>query len=387
MLEGIENILIKEKPDYVLVYGDTNSTFAGVLSAKKLHIKTIHIEAGLRSFNMAMPEEIIVHTGQHFDESMCDVFFEELQIPIPKYNLNINSLGHGAMTGRMLEGIENILLEEKPDYVLVYGDTNSTFSGVLAAKKLHIKTIHIEAGLRSFNMAMPEEINRILTDRISDNLFCPTEQAVNNLIKEGFGQFECKYYCVGDVMYDAVLHFLPIAKEKSKIHEQLKLERYIACTLHRQETTDNETNFKNVIEALNTIHRQIPVVLPIHPRTQKMLQAYDLKPKFKIIKPLGYLDMLKFVFDSSLVITDSGGLQKESFFLKKCCAIVRKDTEWTELINAGYAMLAGYDPIIINDKINKLLNTKLSFSEKFYGDGNAAKIITNTLLKGYNHKL
>jgi len=326
-------------------------------------------------------EEIIVHTGQHFDASMSDVFFDELQIPFPKYNLDINSLGHGAMTGRMLEGIESVLLKEKPDYVLVYGDTNSTIAGVLAAKKLHIKTIHIEAGLRSFNMTMPEEINRILTDRISDILFCPTEQAVNNLIKEGYEHLDCKYYCVGDVMYDAVLHFLPIAKEKSSINEKLKLDKYIACTLHRQETTDNEAYFKNVIEALNTIHQQIPVVLPIHPRTKKMLDIYALKPEFKIIDPLGYLDMLKFVSASSLVITDSGGLQKESFFLKKYCVIVRKDTEWTELTDAGYAILAGYDQISINAAVNKLLNKNLSFTEEFYGDGNASNEILSILLK------
>jgi UDP-GlcNAc3NAcA epimerase len=184
-------------------------------------------------------EEIIIHTGQHFDASMSDVFFEELQIPVPKYNLSINSLSHGAMTGRMLEEIEKVLIHEKPDYVLVYGDTNSTIAGTLAAKKLHIKVIHVEAGLRSFNMAMPEEINRIVTDRISDILFCPTEKAIKNLINEGFDSFNSKYYCVGDVMYDAVLHFLPLARQKADIKKKIGTETYISCTLHRQETTDN----------------------------------------------------------------------------------------------------------------------------------------------------
>jgi len=350
-----------------------------IIGARPQFIKAAAVSrAFINSKNI---EEIIVHTGQHFDASMSDVFFEELQIPAPKYNLDINSVGHGAMTGRMLEGIESVLLQEKPDFVLVYGDTNSTLAGALAAKKLQIKVVHIEAGLRSFNMAMPEEINRILTDRISDILFCPTEQAVKNLIKEGFEQFDSEYYYVGDVMYDAVLHFLPIAKEKSNISEQLGLDRYIACTLHRQETTDNEARFKNVIEALNTIHRQIPVVLPIHPRTKKMLQAYGLKPEFEIIEPLGYLDMLKFVSDSSLVITDSGGLQKESFFLKKCCVIVREDTEWTELTNAGYAELAGYEPNKIINAIKNLSEKTMPFDEKFYGDGNASAIIAHTLLE------
>jgi UDP-GlcNAc3NAcA epimerase len=325
-------------------------------------------------------EEIIVHTGQHFDTSMSDVFFQELQIPVPKYNLAINSLSHGAMTGRMLEEIEKVLIKEKPDYVLVYGDTNSTIAGALAAKKLHIKVIHIEAGLRSFNMAMPEEINRIVTDRISDILFCPTEKAVQNLIREGFESFNCKYYCVGDVMYDAVLHFLPIAQEKSNIKKKIGLNTYISCTLHRQETTDNEIDFKNVIQALNLIHQQIPVVLAIHPRTKKMLDIYNIKPEFKIIEPLGYLDMLEFVFGSSLVITDSGGLQKESYFLGKCCAVIRNDTEWVELVDAGYASLTGYEQSKIIDVTNNLLNKKMRFCEKFYGDGNAANLIKDILL-------
>ena len=324
-------------------------------------------------------EEIIVHTGQHFDTSMSDVFFRELQIPAPKYNLSVNSLSHGAMTGRMLEETEKILLREKPDFVLVYGDTNSTVAGALAAKKLHIKVIHVEAGLRSFNPAMPEEINRIITDRLSDILFCPTEQAVKNLTKEGFEHFNCKYYCVGDVMYDAVLHFLPIAKERQDI--KIGSDKYIACTLHRQETTDNKVYFGNVIEALNSINKLIPVVLPIHPRTKKMLRAYDLRPEFKITEPLGYLDMLKFVSGSSLVITDSGGLQKESFFLKKYCAVIRNDTEWTELTDAGYAITTGYDPNAVNKAVTELLNTKLSFNEKFYGDGNAAAKILKTILQ------
>jgi len=350
-----------------------------IIGARPQFIKAAAVS---RAFaNSKYINEVIVHTGQHFDASMSDVFFQELQIPVPKYNLSINSLSHGAMTGRMLEEIEKVLQQEKPDYVLIYGDTNSTIAGALAAKKSHIKVIHVEAGLRSFNMDMPEEINRIVTDRLSDILFCPTEQAVKNLVNEGFEHFDCRYYCVGDVMYDAVLHFLPIAKEKLSIKEQIKLDKYIACTLHRQETTDNEVYFRNVIEALNSIHKQIPVVLPVHPRTKKMLQTYGIKSEFTIIEPLGYLDMLKFVSDSSLVITDSGGLQKESYFLKKYCVVIRNDTEWVELTNAEYAILAGYNQQAIEKAVVKLLNTKLSFTEKFYGEGNASVIITNILLK------
>jgi UDP-GlcNAc3NAcA epimerase len=285
------------------------------------------------------------------------------------------------MTGRMLEGIEKIILDEKPDYVLTYGDTNSTVAGALAAKKLHVKIIHVEAGLRSFNNAMPEEINRIVTDRLSDLLFCPTETAVRNLKNEGFDSLDCRYYCVGDVMYDAVLHFLPMAREKSGIIKSIGTGKYIACTLHRQETTDNEHDFKNVISALNLINCSIPVVLPLHPRTRKMLQAYSIKPEFQILEPLGYLDMLNFVSGSSLVITDSGGLQKESFFLKKCCVIVRRDTEWTELTDAGYAQLAGYGRDSIVAAVETGMNKRMSFAERFYGDGKAASIIVDTLLE------
>lgn len=350
-----------------------------IIGARPQFIKAAAVSKAFT--NSKSINEIIIHTGQHFDTSMSEVFFRELQIPIPKYNLSINSLGHGAMTGRMLEEIEKVLQQENPDFVLVYGDTNSTIAGALAAKKLHIKVIHVEAGLRSFNMAMPEEINRIVTDRLSDMLFCPTEQAVKNLIQEGFEHFNCKYFCVGDVMYDAVLHFLPIAKEKSDVKKQIGLDKYIACTLHRQETTDNEVYFRSVIEALSTINKRISIVLPVHPRTKKMLQIYNIKPEFKIIEPLGYLDMLKFVSDSSLVITDSGGLQKESFFLKKCCVVIREDTEWTELTEAGYSILAGYASNTINEAVAKLLNSKLSFAEKFYGDGNASMIITNIMME------
>ena len=369
--------LKKNKPQY-----DTMKIVT-IIGARPQFIKAAAVSTALKiSKNI---DELLVHTGQHFDDAMSEVFFNELQIPVPKYNLSINSLGHGAMTGRMLEEIEKILLHEKPDFVLVYGDTNSTIAGALAAKKIHIKVIHVEAGLRSFNMAMPEEINRIVTDRLSDILFCPTEQAVNNLIKEGFAQFNCKYYCVGDVMYDAVLHFLPIAEEKSDIKNRIGLDTYVVCTLHRQETTDSEVYFRNIIEALNTIHKQIPVVLPIHPRTKKMLHSYNLKPKFIIIEPLGYLDMLQLVSNASLVVTDSGGLQKESYFLGKFCAVIRNDTEWVELVDNGFATLTGYQHDNIINSVSDLLCKKQKFDKSFYGTGNAANMIAEQVLKIYHN--
>lgn len=215
--------------------------------------------------------EIIVHTGQHFDKNMSELFFEEMEIPRPDYNLNINGLNHGAMTGQMLEGIEKILLSVKPNYVLVYGDTNSTLAGALAAKKLHVKVIHVEAGLRSFNMKMPEELNRILTDRLSDILFCPTEAAVENLRKEGFDYFESKVIQAGDVMEDAAFFYADQSAIKSKIVKNLNLieENYILATLHRAENTDSEKNLIEIISALNSIHKRIRVIVPMHPELGK----------------------------------------------------------------------------------------------------------------------
>ena len=221
-------------------------------------------------------DEVILHTGQHFDKNMSDVFFEEMQIPYPKYNLNINSLSHGAMTGRMLEEIENILILEKPDYLLVYGDTNSTLAGALAAKKLHVHVVHVEAGLRSFDMAMPEEVNRILTDRISDILFYPTPTAINNLEKEGFSNFKSSIFNVGDVMQDAALFYEKKADQNSDIlnHRYIKKNEYYLCTLHRAENTNNMERLASIIKGLNNLQSKYHIVLPIHPRTKQLLNKF-----------------------------------------------------------------------------------------------------------------
>ena len=238
-------------------------------------------------------EEIIVHTGQHFDANMSEVFFEEMEIPKPKFNLAINSLSHGAMTGRMLEKIESLLLQEKPDLLLVYGDTNSTLAGALAAKKLHIKVAHVEAGLRSFNMQMPEEINRILTDRISDYLFCPTQSAMDNLEKEGFVNIDCKIMRTGDVMQDAALYYAEKSAEKSTISEELNLDKFILTTFHRAENTDNREKLNSIVNSLNHIHEKIcPIVVPLHPRTKSKLEQFGLELKVKLIDPVGYFDMI-----------------------------------------------------------------------------------------------
>lgn len=322
--------------------------------------------------------ETIIHTGQHFDPNMSDLFFEEMRIPAPGYNLNINSLSHGAMTGKMLEEIEKVLLDKKTDWVLVYGDTNSTLAGALAAKKLHIKVAHVEAGLRSFNMEMPEEINRILTDRISDILFCPTETAIRNLQNEGFGHFPSRIVLSGDVMLDAALFYRQYSRPP-----QLELNRdFVLATLHRAENTDRPQNLLEIIRALETISREQDVILPLHPRTRAKLEAlnYDMRhSSIRFIEPVGYLEMIYLLDKCSLVMTDSGGLQKEAFFFRKYCITLRNETEWTELVDHGYNALAGNS----YDKIMQAYREQPhpDFSTLLYGDGHAAKVIVDTLIQ------
>ncbi len=326
-------------------------------------------------------EEIIVHTGQHFDKNMSDVFFEEMEIPKPKYNLDINSVGHGAMTGRMLEGIEKLLLDEKPDWLLVYGDTNSTIAGALAAKKLHIKVAHVEAGLRSFNMEMPEEINRILTDRISDYLFCPTETAVNNLKKEGYDNIDCNIINCGDVMQDAANFYAQKSEKKSTILSQLNLNDFILCTLHRAENTDDANRLRNIVNALNKIHESTPVVLPLHPRTKNKIKELGIDLNVNIIDPVGYFDMIELLKNCSLVMTDSGGLQKEAFFFKKNCITMRDQTEWVELIENNVNVLVGADTNKILSEVDRMKNLTSDFSINLYGNGAACNNIAQALLK------
>ena len=328
--------------------------------------------------------EVIIHTGQHFDDNMSTIFFQEMDIPLPHHHLEINSLSHGAMTGRMMEKIEAVLLQEKPDLVVVYGDTNSTLAGALAAKKLGISVAHVEAGLRSFNMKMPEEINRILTDRISDLLFCPTENAVLNLHQEGFGNYPCKIHRTGDVMYDAALYYGNISGSRSRIIGNLGLsgKKFLLCTVHRQENTDNIENLREIFSALNEIHRETQVVLPLHPRTRKILNQYKIKPAFEPVEPMGYFDIVELLKHCGLVITDSGGMQKEAFFFGKFCITLREETEWIELVNNQFNILAGPHASLIKKGYSGYMDKSVPKSVPLYGNGDASEkiihIITNS---------
>lgn len=342
-----------------------------VVGARPQFIKAATLS---RQFKLLGIEEKIIHTGQHFDANMSDVFFVEMEIPKPAYQLDIHGVSHGAMTGRMLEGIEKILMTEKPDGVLVYGDTNSTLAGALAAAKLHIPVIHVEAGLRSFNMEMPEEINRILTDRISNALFCPTDTAVSNLMREGFDNMPVQIIKNGDVMQDAAMYYADKAQLKSDIIRKAGLNKFVLATIHRQENTDNPENLKNIIEGLNAIHKEIPVVVPMHPRTRNILaQNYQL-PDFTIIDPVGYFDMIMLLKSCEMVITDSGGVQKEAFFFAKHCITLREQTEWVELVDKGFNLLVGSDIDKLRDAFDFFRNKQSDFSIDLYGNGKAAEM-------------
>ena len=328
-------------------------------------------------------KEIIVHTGQHFDQNMSDIFFDEMDIPKPDYNLNINGLSHGAMTGQMLEGIEKIIISDKPGCVLVYGDTNSTLAGALAAKKLHVAVVHIEAGLRSYNMQMPEEINRILTDRISDILFCPTDTAVNNLKSEGFDSFKTEIVLSGDVMHDAALYYKAKSDKQSNVLKENRVRsgEFVLATIHRAENTDNEKTLQEIVHALNKINESVQVIVPVHPRTAGLLKAGNIDAQFSMIKPVGYLDMLQLISNARLVLTDSGGLQKEAYFFGKHCLTLRNETEWVELVNNGYNDVVGtsFDRII--EAFDNSINKTFIKSRELYGTGNAAEIICDYLLQ------
>ena len=321
-------------------------------------------------------KEIIIHTGQHFDANMSDIFFEQMEIPKPHYNLDINGLGHGAMTGQMLEKIEEVLLIEKPNWVLIYGDTNSTIAGALAAKKLHIKVAHVEAGLRSFNMDMPEEVNRILTDRISNILFCPTQTAIDNLNKEGYKNIDTKIINSGDIMQDAAI-FYSQKEQKPNINIP---DNFILATIHRAENTDNQERLNSILKALNEISKETPIILPLHPRTKKIISnsTTDIS-NLTIIDPVGYLEMVYMLNRCKLVMTDSGGLQKEAFFFEKPCITMRDETEWVELIKHNFNKLVGADKSkILNAYKNHKFNT--DFDIDLYGNGKAAKNIVDGLL-------
>lgn len=353
-----------------------------IVGARPQFIKSAIVSRAINKYNETLKgnnqkyiNEIIIHTGQHFDDNMSDVFFKQMQIPQPDYNLNINCLNNGAMTGQMLEKIEEALLKEKPYFVLLYGDTNSTLAGALAAKKLHINIAHVEAGLRSFNMQMPEEVNRILTDRISNILFCPTDKAIENLRKEGFENFDCKIVKCGDVMLDAAIFYSNLAKKP----EFNIPNRFILSTIHRAENTDNTEKLTSIIAALNEISKEIEIILPLHPRTRKKLELSKIKPDFKTTNPVSYLEMIYLLNNCSMVITDSGGLQKESFFFKKPCITVRDETEWVELIEYGFNRVVGSDKETIYKNYKEMLDKPLDFELNLYGDGNASTRIVREL--------
>jgi UDP-GlcNAc3NAcA epimerase len=332
-------------------------------------------------------EETLVHTGQHYDEEMSEIFFQRLDIPKPDYNLGIGSGTHGEQTGRMLEEIERVLLKEMPDVVLVYGDTNSTLAGALAAAKLDIPIAHVEAGLRSFNRQMPEEINRVLTDHASNLLFVPTQTAIQNLKKEGIrGEV---VHMVGDVMYDAALYYGPKAKETSTVLDDIGLttDEYILATIHRAENTDQAERLVSIFEALKEAAAKRDVVLPLHPRTRKSLQQVgryeDFARAIHLIQPVGYLDMIALEKNAAVIVTDSGGVQKEAYFHKVPCLTVRDETEWIELVEAGWNELVPPDeanelPARIEDALGHE-----GEANDLYGRGNASQKVVNILMEEY----
>lgn len=354
-----------------------------IIGARPQFIKAATVSRVLRQRKDV--KEVLVHTGQHFDDNMSEVFFREMGIPSPAYHLGIHGGTHGKMTGQMLEKIEEVLLAEAPDWVLVYGDTNSTLAGALAAVKLHIPLAHVEAGLRSFNRRMPEEINRVLTDHASDLLFAPTQQAVNNLNNEGLDAQKIRR--VGDVMCDAARYFSAQAETDSQILERLELspKGYVLATLHRAENTEDASHLSDLVACLNSAAEELPVVLPLHPRTQQAIERMGLvkklSPSIKIIAPVGYLDMVMLEMHACIVATDSGGVQKEAYFHRTPCITLREETEWVELVDSGWNVLAGRDKGKFKAAFDAGLNDPLpDWSADLYGDGHAAEDIVSQLI-------
>lgn len=367
---------------------------ATIIGARPQFIKAATVSRAILEHNKKSSdklEEIIIHTGQHFDEKMSDIFFDEMEIPKPNYFLGIHGLSHGAMTGEMLKLVEEVLQKEKPQLVLVYGDTNTTLAGALASVKIHIPVAHVEAGLRSFNINMPEEVNRILTDRISTILFCPTDKAVDNLKKEGYPnrlskdmyQEICK---IGDVMYDAAIFYSKKATDFSILEKRYRIKDkdYILCTIHRAENTDDKGRLENILLALSDISKEIDVVIPLHPRTKHVIlkdeKLQKLTSTLKITEPVGYFDMLALLKHAKLVMTDSGGLQKEAFFFGKFCITLRDETEWTELVEANVNFLSGASFDKITKIYKEIRDKKFNSSIKLYGNGDAANKVVEKIL-------
>lgn len=364
---------------------------ATIIGARPQFIKAATVSRAIaqqvRSGQPNSIKEAIIHTGQHFDANMSEVFFQELVIPEPDYNLGIGGGSHGRNTGRMIEAIEEVLVKEQPDWVLVYGDTDSTLAGALAAAKLHIPVAHVEAGLRSYNRVMPEEINRIVADQLSTLLFCPTLTAVKNLEKEGFphqlsARTRQTVVNVGDVMYDAALYYSDRAQEKSRIMQTLAVapKAFVLATIHRAENTDNPERLQNIMAALNRIAAEMSVILPLHPRTKQKLVPADFSA-VTFIDPLGYLDMVMLEKNARVVITDSGGVQKEAYFHGVPCVTVRNETEWVELVAEDANLLSSNNK---EDIVKSFLRMKdrAIVAKNLYGDGKSAQRIIEVL---FNH--
>jgi UDP-GlcNAc3NAcA epimerase len=355
-----------------------------ILGARPQFIKAGSISREIAKYKEI--EEIIVHTGQHYDANMSDIFFNEMQIPKPNYFLGIGGKSHGAMTGQMIEKIEEVVLIEKPDWIIVYGDTNSTLAGAVVASKLHIKLAHIEAGLRSFNMKMPEEVNRILTDRVSNILFCPTDTSIQNLKNEGYENLDCEIVKSGDVMQDGAIFYKNLSV---KPNIEIKQD-FILCTIHRAENTDDEIRLRSIFESLEEIAKEKQVILPLHPRTRNILNNLKLNiQNLTLIDPVGYLEMVWLIDNCDFVMTDSGGLQKEAYFFEKQCITLRDETEWVELVECGANTLVGADKDKILEAYKDLEFDKgkvCNYTEKImkldlYGSGKASKNIINKLLE------
>ncbi len=348
-----------------------------VIGARPQFVKAAVVSHALASAGI---EEVLVHTGQHFDKNMSDVFFDELGMSQPAHNLGIGGGSHGENTGRMIEAIEKLLVSTRPDGVLVFGDTDSTLAAALAAVKVHCPVAHVEAGLRSFNRRMPEEINRVLTDHASDLLFAPTDGAVANLIKEGVDQIKVKL--VGDVMYDAALHYGQVALEKSSVLTRLGLDgrNYVLATVHRAENTDDASKLKVIVDALSSLG--LPCVLPVHPRTRKKMSELNLcvGSNVILIDPVGYLDMVRLEKSADLILTDSGGVQKEAFFHRIPCVTLRGETEWTELVAAGWNVLCPPDSVDAVVSAVESSRKRLGSDIAPYGRGDASNLIAIEIL-------
>lgn len=375
--------------------------FITIVGARPQIIKSSAISRAVQNEYPEQLKEIIVHTGQHYDENMSKVFFDEMKIPVPDYNLQVGSGSHASQTAKMLQGLEEIYLKENPDAILVYGDTNSTIAGALAAAKIHIPVIHVEAGLRSFNKAMPEELNRISCDHMSTLLFTPTSVGLDNLKNEGFDLTVKEkatidqpnvYHC-GDVMYDNSLYFSEISDDFATVMQtnNLVANEFVLMTVHRDSNTDDPKRLEAIFEAVIELaeEHQLTFVLPLHPRTKNKLGTMnaELQGKvessgfIKIIDPVGFMDIIALEKNARMIVTDSGGLQKESFFFQKPCVIMRPQTEWVEIVNNGNALLAGADKMAIKETFNTLYNKSDYTYPEFYGDGKAAEFICQKILE------